>query len=83
MNKMKLINAAFIWTEPHSRRIKVKLMVSKELSSGSVMEQSSLVEFVEEYTQCLDCKKQFTPHKWEAVVQVRQHVGHKKTFLHL
>lgn len=31
--------------------------------------------------QCDDCKKEFTPHTWGAVVQVRQHVEHKKTFL--
>ena len=30
--------------------------------------------------QCDDCKKEFTPHTWGAVVQVRQHVDHKKTF---
>lgn len=30
--------------------------------------------------QCDDCKKEFTPHTWNAVVQVRQHVDHKKTF---
>ena len=33
--------------------------------------------------QCDDCKKEFTPHTWEAVVQVRQHVDHKKTFYYI
>ncbi len=32
LNKdVKLIDAGFIWTEPHSRRIKVKLKVEKEV----------------------------------------------------
>ena len=39
-----------------------------------------VVEFIEVHMQCDDCKKEFTPHTWGAVVQVRQHVDHKKTF---
>jgi nonsense-mediated mRNA decay protein 3 len=35
---------------------------------------------VERYTQCPDCKKKFTPHDWNTVIQVRQHIPHKKTF---
>ena len=33
--------------------------------------------------QCADCKKQFTPHTWNALVQVRQKVDHKRTLYHL
>ena len=44
------------------------------------MEQTFITEFTEVYVQCDDCKKEFTPHTWGAVVQVRQHVDHKKTF---
>ena len=32
-----MIDAAFIWTEPHSRRLKVKLTVQKEVLSGTVL----------------------------------------------
>jgi nonsense-mediated mRNA decay protein 3 len=31
LNHVKLVDASFIWTEPHSRRIKVKLTVQKGL----------------------------------------------------
>ena len=44
------------------------------------MEQSFVVEFVEVWMQCDTCKKEFTPHTWGAVVQVRQYVEHMKTF---
>ena len=30
-----------------------------------------MLEFEEVYTQCDDCKKQFTPHTWVAQVQIR------------
>lgn len=32
LNKVRLIDAGFIWTEPHSKRIKVKLTIQKEAS---------------------------------------------------
>jgi NMD protein affecting ribosome stability and mRNA decay len=31
LNKVKLIDASWVWTEPHSRRLKVKLTVQKEV----------------------------------------------------
>ena len=31
LNKVKLIDATFIWTEPHSRRIKLKITIQKEV----------------------------------------------------
>ena len=36
LNKVKLVDAAFVWTEPHSKRIKTKLTVQKEVSCGSI-----------------------------------------------
>ena len=30
LNKVKLVNSSFIWTEPHSKIIKIKLTVQKE-----------------------------------------------------
>jgi nonsense-mediated mRNA decay protein 3 len=31
LQKVRLVDAGFIWTEPHSRRIKVKLTIQKEV----------------------------------------------------
>jgi nonsense-mediated mRNA decay protein 3 len=31
MNKVRLVDASFVWTEPHSRRLKLKLTVQKEV----------------------------------------------------
>ena len=31
LNKVRLVDASFIWTEPHSKRLKVKLTVQKEV----------------------------------------------------
>lgn len=31
LSKVRLVDAGFIWTEPHSKRLKVKLTIQKEV----------------------------------------------------
>ncbi len=78
--KVKLVDTSFVWTEPHSKIIKIKLTIMKELNKSNI-QTSFIVEFKVEWTQCDDCKKTFTPHIWNASVQVRQKVTHKRTFM--
>ena len=33
LNKVHLVDAGFVWTEPHSKRLKVKLTIQKEVSN--------------------------------------------------
>jgi len=42
--KVKLVDAAFIWTEPHSRRLKLKLTVQAEVLNGAILQQTFVVE---------------------------------------
>ena len=81
LKKLKLMDAKFIWTEPHSRRTKLALTVQKDITQELTLQQTFEVEFYEIYTQCDDCKKLFTPHTWKASVQVRQKVDNKRTFM--
>jgi nonsense-mediated mRNA decay protein 3 len=83
LNKTRIIDASFIWTEPHSRRVRVKITVQAEATEGTVLQQTFEVEFVQQYKQCPDCQKSYTHNTWRAVVQVRQKVSHKRTFLFL
>eukprot|EP01024_Parvocaulis_polyphysoides_P010056 TRINITY_DN1331_c3_g1_i1.p2 TRINITY_DN1331_c3_g1~~TRINITY_DN1331_c3_g1_i1.p2 ORF type:complete len:239 (+),score=25.04 TRINITY_DN1331_c3_g1_i1:104-820(+) len=84
LQKVKLIDAGFIWTEPHSKRIKLKLTIQKEIFNGAILQQDFVVEFVVEYNMCIDCNRQNTnTEAWKANVQVRQHVDHKRTFFFL
>lgn len=83
LNKSRIIDAAFIWTEPHSRRVKLKITVQQEAFQGTILQQTFEVEFVQQYKQCPDCQKSYTHNTWRAVVQVRQKVPHKRTFLYL
>ncbi|KAK9488524.1 NMD3 family-domain-containing protein [Lipomyces starkeyi] len=81
--KVRLVDASFIWTEPHSRRIKVKLTVQGEAFADTIIQQAFEVEFVVVATQCPDCAKSFTANTWRATVQIRQKVPHKRTFFYL
>lgn len=83
LNKIRLIDASFIWTEPHSRRIRVKLTVQGEAFQNAIIQQTFEVEYVVIAMQCADCAKSYTAHTWNTQVQIRQKVPHKRTFLFL
>jgi len=78
--EVRLVDAAFIWTEEHSKRIRVKITVQKEVANSSVLQQTMVVEFQVVNQQCEECQKSFTPHTFNATVQVRQKVSHRRTF---
>ncbi|EJC99301.1 NMD3-domain-containing protein [Fomitiporia mediterranea MF3/22] len=83
LNKVRLIDSGFIWTEPHSKRIKVKLTIQKEVFTSTILQQVFQVEFIVQYTQCSECARLAAKNTWKALVQVRQKVSHKRTFLFL
>ncbi|KAK5939240.1 ribosome-binding protein [Knufia obscura] len=83
LSKVRIIDASFLWTEPHSRRIKVKITVQQEAFEGAIIQQTFEVEYVVASQQCPDCAKSYTANVWRASVQVRQKVPHKRTFLYL
>ena len=83
LTKVKLVDANFVYTEPHSRRLKVKITIQKEVYTNTTLEQTFVAEFTVTNLQCEDCQKSFTPHTWVAKVQVRQRVEHQRTFYYL
>nr|ABV28352.1 nonsense-mediated mRNA decary protein 3 [Taiwania cryptomerioides] len=84
LNKVRLVHAEFIWTEPHSKRIKIKLRIQKEVLNGAILEQAYVVEYVQQENMCDNCRRvQTNPDQYVAVVQVRQHVSHRRTFFYL
>lgn len=83
LKSVKLLDANFVYTEEHSKRIKIRITIQKEVDGGSVMTSNVIIEFIESNQQCEECQKFYTPHTWTAAVQVRQKVDHKKTFLFL
>lgn len=83
-SRLRLSHAEFVWTEPHSKRIKVKIRVQGEIASGTMVEQAHIVEFKVCDRLCDKCSKvSVNPDQWVAKVQLRQHVEHRRTFFHL
>ncbi|KAJ3235055.1 hypothetical protein HDU81_000873 [Chytriomyces hyalinus] len=83
LSKVRLVDAGFIWTEPHSRRVKVKLTIQKEVFANTILQQVFVVEYMVSTQQCEECTRVAAQLTWKAVVQVRQKVSHKRTFLWL
>lgn len=83
LKKIKIIDASFIWTEPHSKKIKIQCVVQKEVLTKVILEKKVICQFSIENKQCNDCAVSYTEHTWQSVVQVRQKVKHKKTFIRL
>lgn len=83
LSKAKLMDAGFIWTEPHSKRVKIKLTLQREVLNHAVIQNSCVVTFVIRSVQCPDCTKKFRNNTWRSLVQIRQKADHKRTFLRL
>lgn len=82
LTKVLRADAHFIWTEPHPKRLCVSLTIRKdsEVLTATILEQ---IEYVVLHGQCPDCTKLSVKNTWAAMVQVRQKVLHKRTFLFL
>ena len=80
---VSLVDASFIWTEPHSRRLKVKVTIQKEAIAGAVLQQSFVVDYIVNRNMCEACHRIEAKDFWNAMTQVRQKVSHKKTFFYL
>ena len=65
---MRLVDAGFIWTEPHSKRLKVKLTVQAEIPGGAMLQQVFTVEYVVAYQMCDDCHRHEAQNFWRASV---------------
>lgn len=83
LNKVKLVDAAFVWTEPHSKRIKVKLTIQKEVFNGAILQQTFVIDYVVNNLFCDECHKIEAQINWNAVCQLRQRVAHKRSFFWL
>ncbi len=51
--------------------------------TNTILEQTFEIEYLVQHGQCSDCAKLAAKNTWKALVQVRQKVPHKRTFLYL
>lgn len=86
--RLRLVDAKFVWTEPHSRRIKIQVQVEGEALANVTLRQSTVLEFKQNVQQCPLCRKASLDRQWTHCVQIRQRIeedsgAHRKTFLRI
>ena len=74
--KLHIVDAGWIWTEPHSMRFKVHITVRYSIDSVPV-QQRVMCELRNAWKQCPDCNREYTNRTWQAVLQLRQQRSHK------
>ncbi|CAO2195934.1 unnamed protein product [Urochloa humidicola] len=79
--------AELAFTEPHSKPLKLRLRLRREVLRCVTMEQTHVVEFAVHDRLCDACGRAQqhadAGDQWSAVVQVRQRASHRRTLLHL
>ncbi|KAL6122614.1 hypothetical protein NUSPORA_00286 [Nucleospora cyclopteri] len=78
IKKLNIVDAQFIYTEEHSKKINIEIKV---LEDG--VTQNCILKYSIRNKQCGDCMRAESKQFWNAVVQVRQHPPSKRTFLYL
>ncbi|KAL5963445.1 60S ribosomal export protein NMD3 [Taenia solium] len=79
----KLKEASFMYTEPHSRRLIVQVVLRGEVGANTVVEQKAYLHYTMHPQQCPDCTRHEAKDYWNACVQIRQRVDHKRTLHYL
>lgn len=69
--KIQLVDAAFVWTEPHSMRLKLHLTVRTIIHSVTLQQRCQIWLKIQ-FKMCPDCNREYTSRTWQALVQVRQ-----------
>uniref|UniRef100_A0A1A9WFW7 60S ribosomal export protein NMD3 n=1 Tax=Glossina brevipalpis TaxID=37001 RepID=A0A1A9WFW7_9MUSC len=83
LKDLKVLCADFLWTEPHSRRVKIDLKVCCETGEYVGLKQGTIIEYTIQYQMCPECHRVEAKDYWRCVVQVRQHAENRKTYFYL
>jgi nonsense-mediated mRNA decay protein 3 len=84
LNKVKILDAFWIWTEPHSKRLKIAIEIEKTVLDDRItLRQKVEVEYVVHNRQCLECIREASEHSWGAQVQLRQRTSDSRSLISL
>jgi len=70
-NKIHVMDTSWIWTEPHSMRLKLRLTVRTDVGEVPIQQRVPVV-FQIKWKMCQNCDRQYTNRTWQALVQLRQ-----------
>ena len=84
LQNFKQTEAHFLYTEPHSKKLKISLTVQKETINGAVLRQTLILTINVCNMQCPQCCEAATPREhWIANVQLRMESKHRRTLFWL
>jgi nonsense-mediated mRNA decay protein 3 len=70
-NKIQIMDSSWIWTEPNSMRLKLRVTVRADVEDVT-LQQRVPVLFKIHWKMCNNCDREYTNRTWHAVVQLRQ-----------
>ena len=70
-NKVQIMDSSWIWTEPNSMRLKLRVTVRADVEDVT-LQQRVPVLFKINWKMCNNCDREYTNRTWHAVVQLRQ-----------
>jgi nonsense-mediated mRNA decay protein 3 len=77
---VKILDASWIWTEPHSKRLKFFIDSERLIFEQRLpIRQRVLCTYIIKNSQCRDCIIKNSDHTWSAQLQVRQTRGKEHT----
>ncbi|KAH9279182.1 60S ribosomal export protein NMD3 [Echinococcus granulosus] len=79
----KLKEASFMYTESHSRKLIIQIVLRGEVGANTMVEQKAYLYYTMHPQQCPDCTRHEAKDYWNACVQIRQRVDHKRTLYYL
>lgn len=84
VSNIHVTDALWVWTEPNSMRLKVRVTVRATVgeSQNTVIQQRCLITYVIRFKQCPECNREYTNRTWHALVQVRQKSSSKASTTH-
>lgn len=60
-NNIHVVDAAWVWTEWHSMRLRIRLTVRADVTDAAVtVQQRVMVEFIIKFKLCPECNREFT-----------------------
>jgi nonsense-mediated mRNA decay protein 3 len=71
-SNLRLIDAGWIWTEPHSMRLQLHLTVRTEVEAVTIQQRLRVEQHVA-WQMCDTCNREFSNRTWHALVQLRQY----------
>lgn len=83
LKQLTIVEAKFLWTEPHSKRIHICIVYEKDVLDRTKIRQPLKLEFHIRNKVCKSCSKIKDKSSWSSMVQIRQQANTTNLLLRL